>query len=202
MSRIDIIVDIETLGKTADTPIFEIGAVAYNSETSKELYYHKSFCLKGTGEMIVSASTLLWWLKTDAALLSKVLHGENSYVQGIFYTEHELLEDFFDWICSFLYDYGENNVFLWGNGILFDNKLLQERMNKFDITYPVYYRNDRDLRTLFEIAAVKTGCADDKEFRDKYVTAKTTAHSALDDAKNEFEAFKAADEIIYGGCDE
>lgn len=199
MSRIDIIVDIETLGKTANVPIFEIGAVAYNSETSKELYYHKSLCLKGTGEVNVSASTLLWWIKTDAALLSKVLSGENEDVQKIFYTEHELLKDFFEWIWSFLHDHGESNVFLWGNGILFDNKLLQERMGKFGLPYPIAYRNDRDLRTLFEIAAVKTGCADDKEFRDKYVTAKTTAHNALNDAKNEFEAFKAAEEIVYGG---
>ncbi len=201
--RIDILVDIESLGRTADSLIYEIGAIAFDRETDKEIStYHCSLSIKNMKDITITASTLLWWLKENPELMRHVLSGENeSEVDEVFYDEKSLLSSFVEWIK---YDidrklgkFGEYiNVFLWGNGILFDNRLLKEHMEKYNIEYPIFYRNDRDLRTLIELAAEMTGCKDDKEFREKYVLKNTTEHDALDDVRNEYNAMKVAYEII------
>ena len=92
--------------------------------------------------------------------------------------------NFKNWIEKLQKDAGDsNNVFLWGNGILFDNKLIQNKMNQYGIKYPIFYRNDRDMRTIVELAALKTGLKTEKEFRERYRPNDLKLHDGFDDVK-------------------
>lgn len=145
--RLDIMVDIETLGKNTDSTIFQISAVVFDITTGN-LKDSFNKCVDISKEPIkADGSTLKWWLSTNKELFSELLlNGEVS--------ESELIDSFQSWLFSKTVS---NDVYLWGNGILFDNKILQAKIHSFGLKYPIFYRNDRDLRTLIEMASLKLG---------------------------------------------
>lgn len=168
--RIDIMVDIETLGTTPQAPIIQLGAVAFNIETGKELSRFNQFS-KLDKLALIESGTLRWWLQTNKELLTEILN--NGKI-----SENELLVEFTDWI----YDqdgFDTMNLYLWGNGILFDNRIISEKCSKYDIDYPVYYRNDRDVRTIVELYCLKNNVdlSDLKKMRE----VNLVEHDALDD---------------------
>jgi len=173
MSRIDIMTDIETLGLGVDATIFQISAIAFNIENGEYINkFNMTADIEKNKTLNVSGRTLKWWLNTDKELLTKLLNsGECS--------SEEMIKEFHNWIIS-LSD-KMDNVYLWGNGILFDNKIIQHQMQSLGLEYPIFYRNDRDMRTLVELASHKVGLSTEKEFRDKFRNPKLTPHDAFDD---------------------
>lgn len=158
--RIDVMVGIETLGNKADSTIFQIGAIAFDIRTGKHLDGFNRFAdvEKNKEGINVSASTLKWWLKTNKDLFEELLNrgGESS---------ESIVLSFRVWLMGLQREYGDKNVYLWGNGILFDNKMLQHQMESYGYSYPIFYRNDRDVRTLLELTSLKTGLSE----RDKRI---------------------------------
>src|SRR5690625_4007009 len=143
--RKDIMVDIETLGKKSSSTIFQIAAVSFDI-TSGEIYssFNHIADIEDNRILNVDGSTLKWWLNTDKALLNKLLNkGEGS--------SEQLLIDFHDWLSSQSED--ERDTYLWGNGILFDNKMIQHQFELIGLDYPIFYRNDRDVRTVLELTS-------------------------------------------------
>jgi len=177
MKRIDVMTDIETLGKDSDSTIFQISAIAFNIESGEYINKFNMIAdIEKNKILNVSGSTIKWWLNTDKELLTKLLNeGE--------YSSEEILKQFYTWLISLSKDM--KNVYLWGNGILFDNKMLQCQMKNINLDYPIFYRNDRDMRTLVELANHKVGIATEKEFRDKYKNPDLIAHDAFDDVKGQ-----------------
>jgi hypothetical protein len=180
MSRIDIMVDLETLGRTGEYTVFQIGAVAFDIETGEvknefdmtadiEL---NEFC--SDKDFKVEPETLMWWLKTDKELLYKLL-SENDGCSS-----YEIFQEFDSWIYDLNNMY--NEVYLWGNGILFDNKIIKEKMDYYGIEYPISYKNDRDLRTIVDLATNILGIAE-KELKEKFDDDSLTKHNGLDDCK-------------------
>ena len=204
---IDVIVDIETLGRSADCAVMQIGAVAFERSTFKEVGGF-NVSVKPQGNITINADTLRWWLKTNHSLLEQHMSGGNynhPFVQqqringeiyavyGLAINEKEMLCEFRDWLLSFE---DMKNVYLWGNGIMFDNRLVREKLEMYGYEYPILYRNDRDIRTFVEVASDITGCESEKAFREKYVNKNTEEHDALNDCYNEYEALKMAFKII------
>ncbi len=176
--RKDIMVDIETLGTSTDATIFQISAISFDIKTG--VYYsafNKVANIEDNCYLRADGSTLKWWLNTNKELLSELLNS------GTGSTE-ELLEDFYEWLKSQSEDM--KDVYLWGNGILFDNKMIQCQLEDEGLGYPIFYKNDRDVRTIVELASMKLGISE-KELKDQFNDESLVVHNALDDVKYQIE---------------
>lgn len=172
MSRIDVMVDIETLGTSSDATIFQIAAVSFDILTGdiKETF-NGIADISQNSLLFVDGSTLKWWLNTNKELLTELLNnGEGS--------SEELLEDFHKWLTKQAKD--TKDIYLWGNGILFDNKMIETQFEHIGLDYPIFYRNDRDVRTIVDLAGAKLGLTE-KELKDQYNDESLVAHDAFDD---------------------
>lgn len=169
--RIDVMVDLETLGNKATSTVFQISASGFDISTGLSINAFNGIAdIDKNKTMNVTGDTIKWWLNTDANLLKDLLNkGEGS--------SEDLLRQFHSWLTRM----EENNdVYLWGNGILFDNNLLRTQFEAMGLDYPIFYRNDRDVRTIVELAAMKTGKTV-KEIQEEYNDDTLTRHDAMDD---------------------
>ena len=189
--RIDIMTDIETLGRGSDATIFQIAAIAFNIQTGE--HYEKFNMIADIGKnkhTNITGDTLKWWLNTDKELLTKLLNSGSC-------SSKELVYEFHKWLKSLSGITGNSqDIYLWGNGILFDNKMLQHQMQNQDLDYPIFYRNDRDMRTLVELAGHKIGIATEKELREKFKNETLVAHDAFDDVRGQIEILSQCYNVI------
>ena len=179
INRIDIMVDIETLGKGDNPPVFQIAACAFDITTG-EIFDKINILADARTFNNIEGNTLIWWLNTNSKLLIKLLNdgcGNNN-------TEKDIIIQFVNWVNKFPDSYGIDpcKVYLWGNGILFDNRIISGKCRHYGITYPIAYYSDRDMRTIVELASKKKGFTDDREYR-KTVENDGIAHDAFDDVK-------------------
>lgn len=178
--RVDVMVDIETLGTGKDATIFQISAVAFDIKTGEIMHeFNKIADIANSGSLNVDGRTLSWWLKTNPQLLSDLIHQGEGSVGSL------LMK--FKWFIEGL-DTDIKNVYLWGNGILFDNAMLQHQLENHPALtytdngnkYPIHYRNDRDVRTIVELASIKSGLTID-ELKEKFKDESLIEHDAYDD---------------------
>ncbi|MCM3109899.1 3'-5' exonuclease [Lederbergia lenta] len=172
--RVDIMVDIETLGKGSNATIFQISAIAFDIITGEHYStFNKIADISKNDKLVVDGSTLIWWLNTNKELLAELLNnGHNS--------SDKLLIMFNDWIHTQSDDI--NDIHLWGNGILFDNKMIEEQLISLGVDYPIYYKNDRDVRTIVDLAGKKLEITE-QELKEYFKDESLTEHDALDDVK-------------------
>lgn len=169
--RIDIVVDIETLGLSSVNPIIQIGAVAFDIDSGVIIDKFKMSAMVRK-DVTINGETLKWWLEVNPTLLKSIICEATA-------TEDLMLLRFIDWISKFRVDVGFNNVFLWGNGILFDNKILKDKIESYGMAYPIWYRNDRDVRTIVDVYCEKFSTNLD-ELKKKFTP--TVEHDGLEDA--------------------
>jgi len=185
--RTDIMLDIETLGTKTGATIFQIAAASFDITTGEI-----KDTINLTGDIAkyeplsVDGSTLKWWLDTDADLLKTLLSGGTL-------SEKELLTGLLSWMYAQAPD--NNDVYLWGNGILFDNVKISDLCAKHDVTYPIFYRNDRDVRTILELASLKSGQTE-KEIRESVSLENERKHDAFDDVMFQIRLVRKCYEII------
>lgn len=173
--RIDVMVDIETLGNKTNSTIFQIGAIAFDIRTGKHIdkFNRIADIEENEQQLQVSASTLKWWLKTNKELFEELLNSGGG-------SSEDIVLEFHTWLVGVQNHYGVDNVYLWGNGILFDNKMLQFHMENLGVHYPIHFRNDRDVRTLLELTSFKTGLSE-RDIKDAVKDEGLVAHNAYDD---------------------
>lgn len=187
--RIDVMTDIETLGRGDNTTVFQIASCAFNINTGEILStFNQIADISKDNDIFIDGGTLKWWLKTDKELLAKLLESGTVSQQDMFI-------NFNKWILSL--NENNQNVFLWGNGILFDNKLIQSKMQQYGIDYPIFYRNDRYMRTIVELAAIKSDVATEKEFRTINKKEDYVEHDGLDDVKFQIYILSKAWNVIF-----
>lgn len=184
--RIDVMTDIETLGTTSDSTIFQISAIAFDIITGEYLSeFNQIADIEQNKDIVADGSTIKWWLNTNKELLQELLNkGEGS--------SYELLRNFWNWLEN-LKTQGE--VYLWGNGILFDNKMIQCQMDDIGLGYPIYYKNDRDVRTIVDLASNKLGISE-KELKERFNDYSLVGHNAFDDVKYQINLVKGCYEIL------
>ena len=174
--RTDIMVDIETLGNKTNSTIFQIAAMAFDIKTGEiigEPFNQIANIELNESPLNVSGITLKWWLKTDKELFEELLNsGEHS--------SEQVLRNFYDWMGQ----YEVPGTYLWGNGILFDNKIIQSQLESIGLSYPIFYKNDLDVRTLLELASIKEDISE-RELKDRLKDDTLVAHDALDDVKKQ-----------------
>lgn len=186
--RTDIMVDIESLGKNDDSTIFQISAISFNIETGEHIDTFNRIANIGIGDINVEGSTLLWWVKNNSELFKELL------LSGEFATK-DLLIDFQGWLRKIQLKSNKKDVYLWGNGILFDNRIIKSQLESMGRSYPIFYRNDRDVRTILELASIKSGLTEE-ELKDKYFDSELTSHNALNDVINQINLVTACYNII------
>ena len=77
---------------------------------------------------------------------------------------------------------------------MFDNRIISEKMKSYDMEYPIYYRNDRDMRTIVELAAVKTGITVNEFLNEHKLTIR--AHDAYNDVCSQIKICSEAWNIV------
>ena len=177
--RVDVMVDLETLGTNIDSTIIQISAIAFNIESKRQYgLFDERVDIKGVSDLKIDGETLLWWLNENPSLLKKLLSDEG-------FPPEELLIKFHNWIAYLYYIFEASGkkveIYLWGNGILFDNKMIEYQMKKIGLDYPIFYRNDRDLRTIVDLTAKKLNVST-SELKDS-IEFSGEEHNAIDDVE-------------------
>lgn len=172
--RIDIMVDLETLGLKQGATIFQIAAAAFDIRTGEIVHtFDKVASIYCTNDLKIEGGTLEFWLNQNRELFFKLQERANG-------CPNQLIGDFWRWLTKFT-DREDTDVFLWGNGILNDNAWLQHAFEENGLDYPIFFRNNRDTRTLREVTELKALTLD-KEFTYEKVG---TLHDAMDDVRSQ-----------------
>ena len=164
-NRIDVMIDLETMGLGTNAPILSIGAVAFRAfGEGLGATFHQGISLEdsmASGRQ-PTASTILWWLQQDDAARKQVRHKcENGGTMG------EALLGFAEWMKSL-----GGELYVWGNGANFDISILEQAYLDAGMRTPWGYRNVRCFRT------VMSEFGDDSDW-----VKPTVAHDALADAE-------------------
>lgn len=186
MKGTHIMTDIETLGIKEGATIFQIAAAAFDIETGEiKNEIDLKVDISKVEELSVDGGTLKWWLNTDKELLAQLLNEGDL-------TEIEMLTQFNEWIEG-----QEGSPKLWGNGILFDNLKLKQKLESKGMKYPIFYRNDRDVRTILALASSVSGLSEN-EIRDSIKDENERAHDALDDVRKQVRLVTHCFNLIKG----
>lgn len=159
---LDVMIDLETAGTTADCPILQIGAVPFTrtGEILDDVFEAKvslaSNILYGRH---AQAATLEWWDKQDATIKEQVFSGTRDL--------KDMLLEFAEYLRHF-----DAVIRPWGNGSLFDIAILESAFTACGVPVPWKYSSVRDYRTLLDVASLKPPYA-------------AGAHDALVDAKHQ-----------------
>lgn len=185
--RYDVMVDLETLGKDDDAVVFQISAASFDISTGKIFDEFNQIADISKVKSGIHGDTLKWWLDTDATLLKDLLSkGEHP--------PDRILQCFHAWLNN---QGNFMNRYLWGNGILFDNKIIQAQFNRSGYGYPIYYRNDRDVRTTLELASMKVGIS--QEDLRKATSRDGRIHDAMSDVRYQINLVSNCYNLIMGG---
>ena len=196
MKQIDVMVDLETLGVKDCPPVFQLVAKAFDIKTGEILADFSETCDYRTTKSEIEEKTLAWWNDPERIELFRQLTNRG-FESGL--TEEELFKRFCIWFSSL----GDSrDVFLWGNGVNFDNRIIQKKCEQYGLVYPVFFRNDMDMRTIIEAAAMKLGYKDQIEYR-AAIEFKGTKHNADDDVTNQIrDLVRAFGDLVGGGENE
>lgn len=165
----NIMVDMETLGTTADAVIVSIGAIKFDLDGAiDDAGFYASISIDSNHEAKrkISEDTFLWWLKQGPAAQS-VFHESKQTLKAA-------LIDLADWI-------GHDDYIMWSNGADFDLPMLAHAYSCFAMEPPWKFWNSRCFRTYKNLPGAK-------KFSVPHAGVK---HNALSDAHNQVQTLQA-----------
>ncbi len=171
-----IMVDLETLGTTADAVILSIGAVKFDLETGKidDEGFYRSVSIESNLDYKrrISESTMLWWFKQPAA------------AQEVFHEPKESLStalvELSDWI-------GNEKFLMWSNGADFDIPMLSHAYTQMQVEIPWKFFDSRCFRTYKNLPGAK----------DIRAPALGVKHNALSDAYQQAQTVVAIHKALF-----
>lgn len=134
-----VMLDLETMGKNKTAAIISIGAVGFTDEGLVEhAEFHQEVNLQSCIDagLKVDGSTVMWWLQQSQE--AREVFKYNDQAKPL----HKVLVAFSEW-CN-AWDVEE----IWGNGVGFDNTILESAYNITGIQLPWKFWNDRCYRTM------------------------------------------------------
>ena len=139
-----LMLDLETMGTKPTAAIVAIGAVLFNPETGElgsrfydvidlsSVMRHK--------DTTVDAETIKWWLKQSSEARSEIITGDVHILNAL------------SGLSKFINEESNpRSLKVWGNGSSFDNVILRSAYERYDLTAPWMFYNDRDVRTIVDI---------------------------------------------------
>ena len=150
----DIMLDLETLGTGNNALILSIGAVWFNPyvrQTAKEMLESNPLFFTAISindslfhNFDIDTSTLDWWKSQSDKARGFVFYPHEDDVKNV-----AAALDAFWMACCKTSD--RETTKLWGNGVTFDNLILQNYHTKMGREFPIHYKNWRCFRTLRSI---------------------------------------------------
>lgn len=171
--RCQIAIDLETLGKKADSKLLAIGLVAVCEATGERRKFYTGTRVDSQPERTQVQSTLDWWAKQSPEARVAYDYAHTAECPSL----TDALASLTNWIGSIG---ATHDVYVWGNGANFDLAMLEHAYQGLSDFVPWYFRNTRDMRTLYDIT-LRFGM----DIRGA-IPRVGTHHHALDDA--EFQA--------------
>jgi hypothetical protein len=135
-------IDLETLGTTADAVILSIGAVRFDLDTHEvdDAGFYASISIESNlaAGRKIEEGTLLWWLK------------QSHEAQRVFHEPKDTLEsalvDFVEWFEGSDVPYEDTHV--WSNGASFDIPMINHALKQAGLESPWPFHNERCMRTM------------------------------------------------------
>ncbi len=169
--KMHVMLDLETIGNSANSAVIAIGAVAFNivhgiNPLSIQHNFYAQISLASCVDhgLVMDASTVLWWLQQSEAARGAFKDNAKALYLDV------ALDLFTEWFNALP---GTNKEkFVWGNGSDFDNVILANAYRACKKDIPWRYSNNRCFRTL-------------REGSPEILQPENmgTAHNALDDAR-------------------
>lgn len=174
----DVVIDLETLGKTEHSLVVSAGLVEVDLSAHKlvnSLKVEFDIINQPYRGAVMDVDTVAWWLKQSASardVFERCIKHGTPVPQGLMV------------ISGFIMGADPNDpdapvpnpdVRVWGNGSSFDNVILRAMYSREGLLPPWEYWNDRDLRTMKTVYEMIAGQKFVKRTPD-------TAHDALEDA--------------------
>lgn len=142
---IQVMIDIETLGKRINACLVQVAAVAFNIETGQLSHTFNGVIRNSGGALDVD--TVAWWMQqTHAPKLGAKLQDPSAAGD-----ECEVLEA----LCGFFRLCGAPDGVdqVWAHGGTgFDFPILQSAFERCGLAVPWHYRAPRDTRSLYDVA--------------------------------------------------
>ena len=161
----DVMVDLETLGTTADAVIMSIGAVKFNVETDEidDEGFYASISIDSNLDKgrRIDEETLIWWM------------GQSAQAQAVFREPKQDLAAALDDLAAWFGN--DDKLTVWSNGADFDIPMLAHAYRQHDWLTPWKFWNARCFRTWKGLPAAR------KVNYEKV----GVAHNALSDAINQ-----------------
>jgi exodeoxyribonuclease VIII len=177
----DVMVDLETMGTTADAVIISIGAVAFCMDTCAVLVdagFYRVLDLQQCGRH-VSAATRAWW-ESQSEAARAVLHTPADERT----TLRQALAELQEWASPLAGD-----LRWWSNGAAFDLPILAHAYAQHDMREPWRQFGDRCYRTYKNLPGA----------RNVPMQRTGTHHNALDDAIDQARHLCAIHAHLFGG---
>lgn len=150
MKIIDLMTDLETLGKYNSPVITQISAVPFNIETGEVFNDHfNEFCSPMSCVkygLEIDADTFTWWLKQDKDTIENVLI--KSILSGN--DIKAVLQNFNDFINKIKAKHNATEIRIYGNGVLSDIKWLESAYLAVDLSPAWSYREPSCVRSLID----------------------------------------------------
>jgi DNA polymerase III epsilon subunit-like protein len=172
----DIMVDLETMGTDTDSQVLSIGAVRFRLdvlddietvlEPERNFYARLDLASQRECGRTEDPDTATWWAEQSAE------------ARGVFEEEEEPTKDALKRFLKFC----KGGKRVWGNGNMFDNAIVRSLCKDYDLTYPVGYWRDLDVRTLTYLWNLLTNWGS-KGKRPEIILGEE--HNALDDARRQ-----------------
>lgn len=171
--RINVMLDLETMGLSMNSAIIQIGAVSFDLK-------HQFFCNVAlqsalmTG-MTMDPKTLAWWQAQGELAQASLC---NQPIYGL----HRAVGDFAAWFHELP---GEERPLIWSHGAAFDVPLLGHAFELCQVgARPWDYRDVRDTRTVYAMAKERGWKPTELPGRVK--------HNAINDCISQIENLKSA----------
>ena len=155
-------IDLETLGTSADTVILTVGAIKFDPLTDADPYadmYHRLNVDQQTDlGRTIDESTIEWWGKQDPEIWEEALGDDNRI------DVDDFIRDLQKWVVGV--------DVIWAQGYGFDITILDHLLLSKGHNLPWNFWNVRDSRTLFQLMP-----------KDPRKALNFAAHNALEDCR-------------------
>lgn len=159
---VNVMIDLETGGKTPDAEVWQVAAVAFNKDGVIEDQRFNGFVDEPNGEL--NASTLEWWNHPEQAeALEALLTSRDDFGLDL----PQVLRDLSQWIFSL----GEVSA-VWAHPAAFDFPILSDAYRRCGLEKPWSWERERCARTVVKLAGVPR-------------QANSCRHDALEDCRSQ-----------------
>lgn len=165
-------IDLETLGKSANAAITQIGLAEFCPITGG---IGRTTNIPVTADSgVIDPSTVSWWLGQNEGAQTDM----RLAIEGGMSTCAALVE-LRQWV-------GDSDVYVWGNGATFDITILESAFDRANLYAPWQFYNVRDMRTIVHAAKELRGFDKDS------IERVGTHHNAEADAVHQAKVISAA----------